>query len=902
MVSTRGKKIEFELDSSEGESVGEKDVQQPVKPAAKRRRTKKSKSEDYDPAFAPSSSLGKGKDKATPDQNMLITRRGGKGGKLRDLMNMPVDIFTEVCSYLDPFDLRRLALTSKRLWDILMTKEARHIWKTALDSVPDLPECPTDLNEPQYVCLLYSSECYTIGCTGRGTRVDWYFRVRFCTACHDANMASEWAVQNDRELGLNVKYNTWQEIRSFCKISSAVSAPRRYRRGGHRGRNEDKHIYVDEVKKLVSQYEALPRAEAQEYLTQLRAKQNYCIETGQAMLRWKSNQLASRAEDIAVEKSARFESIKVKLLDIGWDEKDFPITNKDFRDLVLKDQKLTPKVWQNIKPKLEPLLEATRADRLKRERRQRQDNRENAIRKFYSRIGREAMGLPLDGTLVSSFVPRLQDIFALPSIKPLLEDDTETVTEEQWIEVAPDVRLLVLKCWRDTLKQFTSHLDNGATSSSNEIHKEVEGAASAKTETKAETKTQPGTETDTKTETETEDEILSSIDAMKTKLSYATSVFYCKGGYCQRVRWFPDNIKHVRSSHDRNSLNELLDQQPPLQPEGQELVKRLLKDLGLDPETVKASEIHTEDQKRKTYLCTKCHEKTAKYMSVPELIAHYLNVQKWFGDVTEAVRTQPDSCYPSRAVNSELPKIVNDHDWISSDALLVRQDDEETRKTVLELQKAFRKECLTDPACDTEGIGGEDLEKHSWREVHRLFVWVAMGGIWGRAAATGLESLPAELRGLFSGILQEGYAFSYLIAAVVDLFGVALFQAVLPESQVFLPAREEAKDKGTLLSEKQKTKTVLHEVKVESLPLLAFCGKGKRQRLATIDHQWMLKQEWLLCIYAVLLMAGFNFFSHGSQELYPTYLKTAKGLSNHASAIATIIGNCGAIAGGVATG
>ncbi|KIO33104.1 hypothetical protein M407DRAFT_65782 [Tulasnella calospora MUT 4182] len=132
------------------------------KPAPKRQRTKKSKVAEDDPAFNSESSSSKGKAKATADQNRLITRRRGKGGKLRDLMNMPVDIFTEVCSYLDPYDLRRLALTSKRLWDILMTKDAKHIWKTALAAVPDLPECPKDINEPQYVCLLYSSECHTI--------------------------------------------------------------------------------------------------------------------------------------------------------------------------------------------------------------------------------------------------------------------------------------------------------------------------------------------------------------------------------------------------------------------------------------------------------------------------------------------------------------------------------------------------------------------------------------------------------------------------------------------------------------------------------------------------------------------------------------------------------------------
>ena len=110
-----------------------------------------------------------------------------------------------------------------------------------------------------------------------------------------------------------------------------------------------------------------------------------------------------------------------------------------------------------------------------------------------------------------------------------------------------------------------------------------------------------------------------------------------------------------------------------------------------------------------------------------------------------------------------------------------------------------------------------------------------MGGIWGQAAATGLENLPVEARGMFSGIMQEGYAFGYLIAAVVDLFlvphnkhswrslfwlgaglslGVAILRAILPESQVFLRAREEARAKGHLLNEKEKTKVFLRETKV----------------------------------------------------------------------------------------
>jgi MFS transporter, SHS family, lactate transporter len=50
------------------------------------------------------------------------------------------------------------------------------------------------------------------------------------------------------------------------------------------------------------------------------------------------------------------------------------------------------------------------------------------------------------------------------------------------------------------------------------------------------------------------------------------------------------------------------------------------------------------------------------------------------------------------------------------------------------------------------------------------------------------------------------------------------------------------------------------------------------------------------------LLSGFNFLSHGSQDLYPTYLQSSKGFSSHDATIATIIGNCGAIAGGTVAG
>ncbi|KAJ7923642.1 carboxylic acid transporter [Mycena leptocephala] len=168
----------------------------------------------------------------------------------------------------------------------------------------------------------------------------------------------------------------------------------------------------------------------------------------------------------------------------------------------------------------------------------------------------------------------------------------------------------------------------------------------------------------------------------------------------------------------------------------------------------------------------------------------------------------------------------------------------------------------------------------------RSLFGIGMGGIWGLATSTALENLPVELRGFASGILQEGYAFGNLLAAVISLklvpevapgwralfwtaSGISVFGAflrsLLPESEAFLKARRAAEAHGTV-SEAQKTR------------------------------------HWMLCIYAVLLLTGFNFLAHGSQDLYPTYVQENKGLSAHASVVATIIGNCGAIAGGAVAG
>ncbi|KAG0708454.1 carboxylic acid transporter protein [Suillus ampliporus] len=197
--------------------------------------------------------------------------------------------------------------------------------------------------------------------------------------------------------------------------------------------------------------------------------------------------------------------------------------------------------------------------------------------------------------------------------------------------------------------------------------------------------------------------------------------------------------------------------------------------------------------------------------------------------------------------------------------------------------------------CCALELGSGFVNTFSQFLVVRALFGIAMGGIWGISSSSALENLPVELRGLASGILQEGYIVGYLLASVINLtlvaehtwrvlfwtgagitFFAAIIRALVPESAFFLHSKEQRNAKGTNTS--QETKIFLREIKE------------------------MLKRHWLLCIYAVLLMTGFNFMAHGSQDLYPTYLETTKGFTAHSASIATIIGNCGAVVGGAIGG
>ena len=163
----------------------------------------------------------------------------------------------------------------------------------------------------------------------------------------------------------------------------------------------------------------------------------------------------------------------------------------------------------------------------------------------------------------------------------------------------------------------------------------------------------------------------------------------------------------------------------------------------------------------------------------------------------------------------------------------------------------------------------------------RALFGIGMGGEWGVGASLVMEKVPPRLRGVLSGLLQEGYATGYLLAAVCYFF-------VLPKwgwRPMFfiggLPALL-----AIFVRLKVKESEVWRKTKHDTWHEL---GRG-------------IAKHWRLFLYLTLLMMMMNFVSHGTQDIFPTFLKRKWSYGPETVAIVTAISMVGAIIGGLVFG
>ncbi|HTV58832.1 MAG TPA: MFS transporter [Verrucomicrobiae bacterium] len=175
----------------------------------------------------------------------------------------------------------------------------------------------------------------------------------------------------------------------------------------------------------------------------------------------------------------------------------------------------------------------------------------------------------------------------------------------------------------------------------------------------------------------------------------------------------------------------------------------------------------------------------------------------------------------------------------------------------------------------------------------RALFGVAMGGEWGVGAALTFETLPAEGRGLFSGLLQVGYNTGYLLAGLAfgTLFShigwrMMFVVGALPAFLV-LYIRSSVEESPAWESGRA------HREKARGETRGLFYYSQKLRSLLPLIAPFL---------FLAVLMFGFNLFSHGTQDLYPTFLIKNHGLTPHIVGLITVIFNVGALLGSIVFG
>ena len=163
----------------------------------------------------------------------------------------------------------------------------------------------------------------------------------------------------------------------------------------------------------------------------------------------------------------------------------------------------------------------------------------------------------------------------------------------------------------------------------------------------------------------------------------------------------------------------------------------------------------------------------------------------------------------------------------------------------------------------------------------RALFGIGMGGEWGVGASLAMEKVPSKWRGMLSGVLQEGYALGYLLAAVCYLL---FFQRWGWRPLFFLGGLP------ALLALFVRFRVKESEV----------WEKSKQESWSNLGRS--IKAHWRLFLYLTLLMTAMNFSSHGTQDMYPTFLQRFWKFGPVQRSAISAISMVGALAGGIVIG
>ncbi|KAF8559435.1 hypothetical protein OG21DRAFT_1503339 [Imleria badia] len=347
-------------------------------------------------------------------------------GDKKQFLALPLDVIIEVFQRLEPVDIIHLARTTKGLRAFLFDRHrSRHVWKTAIGNVPDLPPCPDHLSEPAYTHLAFVPVCH--GCFKPCATIEWELRMRCCPNClpkmtvfitdppHNKTMQRSYSVR----LPVATGHYELQDRGAGMRIFS-VRLDGSYR--------------ASDWENFMKRTKRISRA-TKKFVERENELWEPIVEHARQCREWEFKRLTEHLTRIRLVREERANDIKRNLEALGWTNELYYSTAFLKLRTVSKAEPLTPAEWSKISPKLVASLPKVRLVQIAEIYRDR-------LAQFISIIPLHIQGLRVR--------PRPIDIFLHQDVRDVLEKDISTEMRRDTMEqklgpILPDI----MQQWSD---------------------------------------------------------------------------------------------------------------------------------------------------------------------------------------------------------------------------------------------------------------------------------------------------------------------------------------------------------------------------------------------------------------------------------------------------------------------
>ncbi|KAJ7691800.1 hypothetical protein B0H17DRAFT_1331006 [Mycena rosella] len=342
---------------------------------------------------------------------------------------IPLAILLEIFGHLEPKDLIRLARTNHAFRGQLLSTASKSIWEAARENV-DGPDCPPDLSEHRWARLLYGpARCQSCGANNI-QRVDYGLRRRACTKCLKANLVVAFSFKNE----FPHLDKTVLDLLPYTNIGGFAH--------GHASKN--RFYWIPDIKAMAKELEAhkhdveMRVIGAQKKLEDLKneriAMAEAAVDHAAICTAWLRQLAIRRQENDRQQKEQRHKAIEAKFLNLGYLEAD--VVSIRYQTRVYLAAAFTDRMWDKIRPELEPIVQKSKEKRLEDEREARIRARTQLVEDIYKEYKK---------TLAPSqwrYLPGLYEVAQLPAFSILVNapDDmnVETVHFKEAAESLPE--------------------------------------------------------------------------------------------------------------------------------------------------------------------------------------------------------------------------------------------------------------------------------------------------------------------------------------------------------------------------------------------------------------------------------------------------------------------------------